>query len=129
MNGTCEVAEKWSDDDSLRIRFRVADATLLSGILLKGYVGLDGTSLTVTAVDHTAGTFCIMLVPHTQGLIIIPKKEVGQRVNVELDIATAAAAQAAAAAAGDSSKQGIFCVGAGLVAVATMQAAILMRPS
>ena len=125
MNGTCEVAEKWSDDDSLRIRFRVpvparclckplhgpvnacgatgcglkvgyhanwqstqvADVTLLSGILLKGYIGLDGesatdlacgsrllmrwaaagTSLTVTAVDYAAGTFCVMLVPHTQG--------------------------------------------------------------
>ena len=83
----------------------------------------------MTEVDNAASTFCIMLVPHTQGLITTPKKEVGQRVNVELDIATAAAAQAAAAAAGNSSKQGIFCVGAGLVAVATMQAAIMMRPS
>ena len=74
-------------------------------------------------------TAYIRLIFPALGLIIISKKEVGQRVNVELDIATAAAAQAAAAAAGDSSKQGIFCVGAGLVAVATMQAAILMRPS
>jgi hypothetical protein len=63
-------------------------------------------------------------------LIIISKKEVGQRVNVELDITTVAATQAAAATgAGKSSKQWMFCVGAGLVAVATIQAAILMRSS
>jgi hypothetical protein len=75
-------------------------------------------------------TAYIRLIFPALGLIIISKKEVGQRVNVELDITTVAATQAAAATgAGKSSKQWMFCVGAGLVAVATIQAAILMRSS
>jgi riboflavin synthase alpha subunit len=47
---------------------------------------VDGTSLTVCDVDHTEGTFNFMLIAFTQQKIIIPKKAVGDVVNLEVDV-------------------------------------------
>lgn len=60
----------------------------------KGYVALDGTSLTLTqlsrgAADSTEsaqGIFGVMLVAHTQEHTILAKKVVGDSVNVECDV-------------------------------------------
>jgi len=42
--------------------------------------------LTVCDVDHTEGTFNFMLIAFTQQKIIIPKKAVGDVVNLEVDV-------------------------------------------
>lgn len=89
VNGTCTIKEKYEDGDSLRIRFEVLDAKILRGITHKGYIALDGTSLTVTEVDYGAKFFAVMLVPHTRSIICFPSKPVGAHVNVELDIRSA----------------------------------------
>ncbi|KAI9347833.1 alpha subunit of riboflavin synthase [Pilaira anomala] len=55
-------------------------------IIPKGYVCLDGTSLTVCDVNDEERTFSIMMIAHTQAHVIMPSKKVGDRVNVEVDM-------------------------------------------
>jgi riboflavin synthase len=52
----------------------------------KGFVAVDGTSLTVCKVDDEAGWFDFMLVRYTQDNIVLPTKKVGDKVNLEADI-------------------------------------------
>jgi len=52
----------------------------------KGSVTLDGVSLTVAAVDDTAGTFSVAIVPTTYDLTTIGERDPGDSVNVEVDV-------------------------------------------
>ena len=59
-------------------------------ILPKGYIALDGASLTIVNPDSVAGTFQVFLIPETLAMTTFGKKEVGDFVNVEFDVATQA---------------------------------------
>ena len=61
----------------------------LKYILPKGFVALDGSSLTVGDV-HPSGRFDVHLIPETLRLTNFANKQVGDRVNVELDPRTVA---------------------------------------
>lgn len=86
MDTTVTIVEKIPDGDSLRLLFELPDATLLPCIIPKGYVALDGTSLTITTVDDAKWRFGIMLITHTQEKISLSKKSVGSKVNLEVDM-------------------------------------------
>ncbi|KAJ3294949.1 Riboflavin synthase alpha chain [Borealophlyctis nickersoniae] len=62
-----------------------AETDLFSYIIPKGYVCLDGTSLTVVDVDCSKRTFRVMLIAYTQERVVLPLKSVGSRVNLEVD--------------------------------------------
>lgn len=62
-----------------------ANTDYLRYIIPKGYVTLDGTSLTVISVDAIARTFSVMLIAYTQEHVVLPKKNVGDRINLEVD--------------------------------------------
>lgn len=53
-------------------------------VVEKGSVGLDGISLTVTAVEEDS--FGVSLVPHTLSATTIGEKRVGDTVNFEVDM-------------------------------------------
>jgi riboflavin synthase len=55
-------------------------------LIPKGYITIDGTSLTLTEVDDEKRTFGIMLIQHTQQKITLGRKEIGSKVNVEVDM-------------------------------------------
>jgi riboflavin synthase len=55
-------------------------------LMPKGFVAMDGTSLTVCNVDDEAGWFDFMLVRYTQDNIVLPTKKLGDKVNLEADI-------------------------------------------
>ena len=55
-------------------------------IVEKGFISVDGASLTITAVDDDAATFSVMLIAYTQGKVVTAKKEVGDLINVEVDL-------------------------------------------
>ena len=59
---------------------------MLRYLIPKGYVTIDGASLTITTVDDIQRTFGIMLIQHTQEKISLGKKEIGSKVNVEVDM-------------------------------------------
>jgi riboflavin synthase len=58
-------------------------------ILPKGFVALDGSSLTVSEA-RTRDSFSVHLIPETLRLTNFSRREVGERVNVELDPRTVA---------------------------------------
>jgi riboflavin synthase len=58
---------------------------LLNYIVPKGYVCLDGTSLTVIDVDWEKRLFSVMLIAYTQSKVVMTSKDVGDLVNLEVD--------------------------------------------
>lgn len=85
VDGTGEIIERWQDEDSLFIKVKV-EKELLPYIVPKGFIAIDGTSLTVVDVNKTESWFTFMLVEYTQRKIIIPTKSVGAKVNLECDV-------------------------------------------
>lgn len=83
VDGTGVIREIRPDNESLVVTIEAAPE-LLRYIVKKGYVAIDGTSLTI--VDVSDKTFTFMLIAYTQAHIIIPKKSAGDRVNIEVDI-------------------------------------------
>ena len=85
VDDTGEIIDKWVDQDSLFIKIKVS-AELLKYIVPKGFIAVDGTSLTVCEVDTTESWFTLMLIEYTQKKIIVPAKAVGDLVNIEVDV-------------------------------------------
>ena len=83
IDGTGRIESATADGDSLRFAVS-APPELLRYIAPKGFIAVDGTSLTV--IDVTAEAFTFMLVAYTQGHISLPQRPVGSRVNLEVDI-------------------------------------------
>ena len=79
--GTIKSFKK--DKDALWVTIEVP-TELMRYIVTKGYITLDGTSLTV--VDTGPNWFNVTLVAYTQQHIVMPTKAAGDRVNVEVDV-------------------------------------------
>ncbi|KAG7344724.1 riboflavin synthase subunit alpha [Nitzschia inconspicua] len=86
VDGTGTIVRKQPDQDSLAITIQVDNPDLIKYIVPKGFIAIDGTSLTVVDVDTVAKTFSFMLIEYTQKKIIIPQKQVGDKVNLEVDV-------------------------------------------
>lgn len=69
----------------LKPRLHEGSESVLRYIVEKGYVTLDGASLTVTKVNDEEGWFEIMLIAYTQERIVTATKKEGEDVNVEVD--------------------------------------------
>ena len=89
VDGTGTIVEKRIDGDSLRITIQVDEEhadNIVRYVVPKGFIAIDGTSLTVVDVDTEQRTFSFMLVEYTQKKIIIPQKLIGEKVNLEVDV-------------------------------------------
>jgi riboflavin synthase len=74
------------DGNALTFRFKPRDPAVLRYIVEKGYVTIDGASLTVTKVeDGPEGWWEVMLIAYTQGKVVTAGKKPGDDVNVEVD--------------------------------------------
>ena len=69
----------------LKPRQHEGSESVLRYIVEKGYVTLDGASLTVTRVNDAEGWFEIMLIAYTQEKVVTAEKKAGADVNVEVD--------------------------------------------
>ncbi|CAH8343106.1 unnamed protein product [Eruca vesicaria subsp. sativa] len=85
VDGTGVIVSMEVEGDSLWVKVK-ADKGLLKYIVPKGFVAVDGTSLTVVDVSDEESCFNFMLVAYTQQNVVIPTKKVGQKVNLEVDI-------------------------------------------
>ncbi|KAJ6024890.1 hypothetical protein N7540_005687 [Penicillium herquei] len=75
------------DGNALTFRLQPREKDVLRYIVEKGYVTLDGASLTVTkVVDGNDGYWEVMLIAYTQEKIVTASKKPGEEVNVEIDI-------------------------------------------
>lgn len=83
VDGTGTIKAFRPDGDALWVTVGVA-ADLMRYIVAKGYIAIDGTSLTV--VDTGEDWFNVTLVAYTQSHIIMPGKRAGDAVNIEVDV-------------------------------------------
>jgi riboflavin synthase len=83
IDATAEIIELQPDGEGICVKFH-APAALLHLIVPKGYVALDGMSLTVVECAHD--WFTISFIPHTRAVTIVREYEVGTIVNLEVDI-------------------------------------------
>jgi len=83
VDGVGHVVRVDDDGGSQRWTFRVP-ATLARYIAVKGSICVDGTSLTVNAVD--ADTFAVTLIPHTLAVTTFGARKAGDAVNIEVDL-------------------------------------------
>jgi riboflavin synthase len=86
VDGHGTVANKWQEDNSLFFQIQVPAGNTINYIVPKGFVAVDGTSLTVCEVNPEESWFTFMLVDYTQKKIILPEKEIGDKVNIEVDV-------------------------------------------
>ncbi|KAI1118897.1 riboflavin synthase-like protein [Nemania sp. NC0429] len=95
VDATAEIVRAAPDGNALTLRFRptgVGQGTgrgrddVLRYVVHKGFVALDGTSLTITRVDDAEGWFEVMLIAYTQEKVALARKSVGDTVNVEVDV-------------------------------------------
>ena len=82
IDGVAEILSRRDFDGMAHFRFR-APKTCAKFIAVKGSIALDGTSLTVNAVDHDA--FEVLLIPHTLAVTTWGDRKAGDRVNLEVD--------------------------------------------
>ena len=85
VDDVATIEELRPEGDALWVRVK-PPARLMPYIVPKGFIAVDGTSLTVCEVNNQEGWFDFMLVAYTQQHIIIPKKKVGGKVNIEVDV-------------------------------------------
>jgi riboflavin synthase len=83
VDGVARIVEKRPDGDSLRMWFE-APEPLMPYIVEKGYISLDGASLTITERQGTR--FGVALVAYSQEMLVLPTKPIGAPVNVEVDV-------------------------------------------
>jgi riboflavin synthase len=93
VDGVGSIIDRWTDEDSLFFKVKVekgdGEEDMMRYIVEKGFVAIDGTSLTVCNVDTSNKDeqwFTFMLVEYTQKKIIIPEKNVGDLLNIEVDV-------------------------------------------
>ena len=74
------------DGEAFTFRIQPRERGILKYVVEKGYITLDGASLTITAVNDKEGWFEIMLISYTQEKVVMGKKREGDVVNVEVDM-------------------------------------------
>lgn len=83
------IIDRWTDENSLFFKTSFPHE-YMRYVVPKGFIAIDGTSLTVCDVKSEGpegeNWFTFMLVEYTQQKIIIPSKDVGDTVNIEVDV-------------------------------------------
>jgi riboflavin synthase len=57
-------------------------------VFAKGYIAINGASLTIATTDREAGWFEVWLIPETLRLTTFADKRVGDRLNIEIERST-----------------------------------------
>ena len=112
VDGTATITERYPDGNSLRLTFQLPEPTperptLLPYLIPKGYITIDGASLTLTGVNDADRTFSVMLIQHTQQKITLGTKEIGSKVNIEVDMVGKYVRKSVVAALGGSGDESI----------------------
>jgi riboflavin synthase len=90
VSGIARVLEVRRSENNRVIRLGADDADWLRFVFHKGYIALDGASLTVSAMDRAVGWLEVSLIPETLERTTFGFRDVGDAVNVEVDAETQA---------------------------------------
>ena len=83
--GMGEITERIEGKENLDLRISCPNH-IMKFVQEKGYIAIDGISLTIGNVDETS--FSLHLIPETLALTTISDKQVGDKVNIEVDSMT-----------------------------------------
>lgn len=83
VDGTAQIRAIRRGDGAYNLEFDAPPA-LLRHIVEKGFVTIDGVSLTVVSREQWG--FSVTLVPHTLAVVTLGSAPVGARVNIEVDV-------------------------------------------
>ncbi|OMJ14571.1 Riboflavin synthase [Smittium culicis] len=90
VDTTANIVSITPDKDSIWFRFSLnhqqGEENLMQYIINKGFISIDGTSLTLCNVDFASSQFSIMLIDYSQNHTIMTTKSVGDKVNIEVDM-------------------------------------------
>ncbi len=84
---TAEIDQIIDSENNRTIWFRIPEAKM-KYVLAKGYIGLDGCSLTIGEVE--VDRFSVHLIPETLQRTLFGSRQVGDKINVEFDPQTQA---------------------------------------
>jgi riboflavin synthase len=84
---TATVSDIVSSPDNRTLWFTLP-RELMKYVLIKGYIGVDGCSLTIG--DVRDDSFCVNLIPETLQRTLLGVRQVGDMVNIEIDPQTQA---------------------------------------
>lgn len=85
--GTGVIVERLKTHDSLTLVIH-CNPDWMKYILTKGFVAIDGSSLTVGDTDFDKGLFTLHLIPETLRLTNFNNKKINDKVNIEFDYKT-----------------------------------------
>ncbi|MGP1931447.1 MAG: riboflavin synthase subunit alpha [Arsenophonus sp. ET-DL12-MAG3] len=85
---TAKINNIFETINNLQIWFYMHDKHLMKYILHKGFIGIDGISLTIGDVINNS--FCVHFIPETILRTTISEKCIGKKVNIEIDSYTKA---------------------------------------
>lgn len=83
IDGTAKLLARTPEGDGARLRFALPKP-LARYVVVKGFIALDGVSLTVARLTKTA--LDVALIPHTAQRTTLGTLREGQAVNVEVDV-------------------------------------------
>lgn len=83
IDGTAKIIETAREGDAVLMRFHAGPA-VMRYIVEKGFIAVDGTSLTVTMREATS--FGVSIVGFTRQHTILAERKAGDIVNLEVDI-------------------------------------------
>lgn len=79
-----EIVEAVEEGDSVNFKYKLRDIEYIKYVVEKGFITVDGASLTVTNVDDEQGTFGVSMIKHTRDLLA--QRPLGTFVNIEVDV-------------------------------------------
>ena len=83
IDGTATIRSIDSDGDAQMVVFD-APAVVMRYVVEKGFIAVDGASLTIVNCDNFS--FSVTIIPHTRENTVFKSKKVGDSVNLEVDI-------------------------------------------
>ncbi len=87
VSTTASISEIDNPENNHIISFST-DSETIRYIFPKGYIALNGVSLTVGDVDKSNKTFNVFLIPETLRLTNLGSKTVGDKINLEIETQT-----------------------------------------
>ena len=69
-----------------KVWIRIQNKKLMSWIVPKGSIAIDGVSLTIVDIEDKDKMISVALIPHTLSTTTLRLKSIGERVNIETDI-------------------------------------------
>lgn len=86
VDSIATITKKTPDGNALTLRFSPKNKDIMRYVVYKGFIALDGTSLTITAVNDAEAWWEVMLISYTQEKVVLAQKKEGETINVEVDV-------------------------------------------